>query len=105
GGAGGGYSAGTRASTVAQMSEPAFAWRNGRIASERAARKVRRFEANGKRLSGLSVGGTEHFALPRLAPSLREVNVYLGWFGKMTRAMQLSSGPMAAAFAIPGAKR
>ena len=34
----------------------------------------------------ISVGSSEHFALPRLAPRLREVNAYLGWFGPASRA-------------------
>ena len=29
----------------------------------------------------ISVGGAEHFGLPAAFPRLREVNVYLGWFG------------------------
>ena len=33
----------------------------------------------------VSVGSSEHFALPRVAPQLREVNVYLGWFGPLSR--------------------
>ena len=30
----------------------------------------------------MSVGGAEHFTLPAAYPRLREVNVYLGWFGR-----------------------
>jgi short subunit dehydrogenase-like uncharacterized protein len=37
------------------------------------------------------VGSSEHFALPRIAPQLREVNVYLGWFGPFARAVQAVS--------------
>jgi short subunit dehydrogenase-like uncharacterized protein len=105
GGAGGGFSAGTRAATITQMPDPAFAWRGGHIVQQRAGRKVRRFEVDGRKHSALSVGGTEHYTLPRLAPQLEDVNVYLGWFGRMTRALQVSGAAMSAAFAIPGAKR
>jgi short subunit dehydrogenase-like uncharacterized protein len=105
GGAGGGFSSGTRASSVDSIAETSFAWRDGRIATERIGRKVRRFEVNGRNRDALSVGGTEHFALPRLAPGLREVNVYLGWFGGMTRALQVSSAVSSAVFAIPGTRR
>ena len=40
---------------------------------------------------GVSVGSSEHFALPRVAPQLREVNAYLGWFGPLSRPMQVMS--------------
>ena len=46
--------------------------------------------------SGVSVGTSEHFALPRVAPRLREVNAYLGWFGPASRAMQVFSAGTAA---------
>ncbi|MDX6652511.1 MAG: hypothetical protein QOJ38_1292 [Solirubrobacterales bacterium] len=105
GGAGGGFSAGTRASTVATLGEPAFAWREGRIVSERGGRRVRSFEVAGRNRDALSVGGTEHFGLPRIEPRLREVNVYLGWFGKATRALQIGGAGMTATLALPGAKR
>ena len=39
----------------------------------------------------MSVGTSEHFGLPRFAPQLREVNAYLGWFGKLSRPMQAFS--------------
>ena len=47
-----------------------------------------RFEGAVRRVS---VGSSEHFALPRVAPQLREVNAYLGWFGPASRAMQVMS--------------
>ena len=47
---------------------------------------MRSFPVGSKQLAGVSVGGSEHFALPRLAPRLREVNAYLGWFGPASRA-------------------
>ena len=88
----GSMSGGTRASLAGVMSAPAFAFRDGRVQSERGARRVRSFRVGPKELSGVSVGTSEHFALPRLAPGLREVNSYLGWFGPATRAMQVLLG-------------
>jgi short subunit dehydrogenase-like uncharacterized protein len=105
GGAGGGMSAGTRASAVASISEPSFAWCGGRIVAERMGRKVRKFGIEGRELDALSVGGSEHFALPRLETNLLEVNVYLGWFGKATRSLQLATAGMSAVFAVPGVKQ
>jgi hypothetical protein len=47
--------------------------------------------SSGKKLTGASVGSSEHFALPRIHPTLREVDAYLGWFGPASRAMQVMS--------------
>jgi hypothetical protein len=54
---------------------------------------------------GVSVGGSEHFTLPRLAPGLREVNVYLGWFGPASRVVQALSLGTGLAARLPGAGR
>ncbi|HET8673921.1 MAG TPA: saccharopine dehydrogenase NADP-binding domain-containing protein, partial [Thermoleophilaceae bacterium] len=77
----GAMSGGTAASVAGVLMAQAFAHRDGRLVSERSARRVRTFESHGKDLSAVSVGGSEHLALPRLHPALREVDVYLGWFG------------------------
>jgi short subunit dehydrogenase-like uncharacterized protein len=84
-------SGGTMASTVSSVGAKGFAFRDGAIHTERAARKVRGFDVDGRKRDGVSVGSSEHFGLPRVAPQLREVNVYLGWFGPMARPMQLLS--------------
>ena len=77
-GSGGSMSGGTKASLVGAISEPAFGLRDGRVQTERGAKRVRSFTVGSKQLQGVSVGSSEHFALPRLAPRLREVNAYLG---------------------------
>jgi short subunit dehydrogenase-like uncharacterized protein len=84
-------SGGTRASTMAALGEPGFAFRDGRLQTERAAKRVRSFTVGSKRREGISVGSSEHFTLPRVAPQLREVNAYLGWFGPLSRGMQVFS--------------
>ena len=58
-----------------------------------------------KERAGVSVGTSEHFALPRVAPGLREVNAYLGWFGPASRAMQAFSAGAAVGMKVPGAAR
>ena len=99
----GAMSGGTQASLAGALLEPAFAWRGG-IRTERGGARARSFAVNGERRPGMSIGSSEHFALPRLHPALREVNVYLGWFGPATRPMQLISGANALATRIPGVK-
>ena len=87
----GDMSGGTRASAAGAVVSPSFAWRGGQLVTERGAKRVRTFAVEGKDRQGISVGSSEHFALPRLAPRLREVNTYLGWFGPASRPMQAMS--------------
>ena len=94
-------SGGTRASLAGSMLEPSFVWRGG-IRTERGAARVRSFRLEGGRRPALSAGFAEHFTLPRRHPQLREVNTYLGWFGRASRAMQALSAAGAGARHIPG---
>jgi short subunit dehydrogenase-like uncharacterized protein len=101
-GSGASMSGGTRASMVGAITAPAFAYRDGRVQTERGAKRVRSFRVGSKDLSGVSVGSSEHFTLPRVAPRLREVNAYLGWFGPASRAMQGVSACTSVAMKVPG---
>jgi short subunit dehydrogenase-like uncharacterized protein len=96
-------SGGTRASLMGVIADPSFAWRGGRLVTERGARKMREFDVRGKRLQAVTVGASENFTLPRIAPQLQEVNTYLGWFGPLSRPMQGFSLVSSAVFKIPGA--
>jgi short subunit dehydrogenase-like uncharacterized protein len=84
-------SGGTAASIAGVMMAPHFGYQDGRVVSERSAKRVRSFATRGKQLTGISIGCSEHLSLPRLYPSLREVDVYLGWFGPGSRVMQAMS--------------
>jgi short subunit dehydrogenase-like uncharacterized protein len=84
-------SGGTMASAVGALAGKSFGFRDGRLRSERGAKRVRGFDVDGSKREGVSVGTSEHFSLPRVAPQLREVNTYLGWFGPLARPMQLMS--------------
>lgn len=104
-GGSGDMSGGTRASLVEALTEPAFAFRDAAIVTERAARRTARFETSpGRWKTAVSVGTSEHFALPRLAPAVRDVEVYLGWFGPASKPLQAVSGVTAAALAVPGVR-
>jgi short subunit dehydrogenase-like uncharacterized protein len=82
-------SGGTATSVAGVLMAQAFGFHGGRVVTERSAKRVRAFDtAAGKHLTGMSIGCTEHLSLPRLYPSLRDVDVYLGWFGPASRAMQ-----------------
>jgi short subunit dehydrogenase-like uncharacterized protein len=86
-----GPSGGTQATMAASLGEPGFAFRDGRVHKERTAKRMRGFPVGSKSREAVSVGSSEHFTLPRIAPQLREVNAYLGWFGPFSRPMQAFS--------------
>jgi short subunit dehydrogenase-like uncharacterized protein len=98
-------SRGTRASLSGIALERGFAYRGGRVRTVRSAERVRSFAVRGKPRPAISVGGVEHFTLPDAYPRLREVNVYLGWFAGLSRAIQLGSHATAVLAAIPGMRR
>jgi len=97
-------SGGTRASMAGALLEPGFAWRNG-IRTERGGARVRTFDVDGRRRTALSAASSEHYALPRTHPRLREVNTYLGWFGRASRPLQALSVIGAGARRLPGLRR
>lgn len=101
----GSMSGGTRASAAGVTLDPGFAFRGGRLVAERGALRRRRFELRPGRLAeAVSAASSEHFALPRLSPQLRDVDVYLGWFGPASRAVQGLSAAMSALTRVPGAR-
>ncbi len=63
-----------------------------------------RSPCKGKDRPAISVGGAEHFTLPAAYPRLREVNVYLGWFGQLARATRVASRAGALVTRLPGAR-
>jgi len=101
---GGGFSSGTMASGAGLLLEPGFAWRDGRLRRERTARRLRTFPIGGRERPAVSYAGSEHYALPRVAPGLRRVEVYLGWFGRRSRAVQVLSAAGAPLAHLPGAR-
>jgi short subunit dehydrogenase-like uncharacterized protein len=98
-------SRGTFVSLVGMVTEPGFSWRDG-IRPEPSGSRMRTFPLGGRQCPALTIGSTEHYALPRLAgrPGLPEVDVYLGWFGPATSALQLSSRVIPVLLALPGAR-
>lgn len=102
---GGSASGGTRASAAGMMVEPSFAWRGHQLVTEPSGRRIRNFDVDGQHRPGLSIGGSEHIALPRQHPELAEVGVYLGWFGPATRVVQGASYALSTAARLPGVRR
>jgi short subunit dehydrogenase-like uncharacterized protein len=104
-GSGASASGGTAASMAGAIKDPSFGFRDGRVQTERGAKRVRSFQVGSKERAGISVGSSEHFTLPSVAPGLREVNVYLGWFGPASRAMQALSAGTSLAMKAPGVEK
>lgn len=96
-------SAGTRASALSMILEPMYGFRDGRIVRETG--RTRAFAFGTRRRHGIAMGASEHFALPRTHPRLREVNVYLGWLGGLTRAAGVFARATPVLRALPGSKR
>jgi short subunit dehydrogenase-like uncharacterized protein len=101
GGTGAQASGGTRASAIGMLAEPGYAFRDGRLVTERPARHVR--DVDGR--PAISIGATEQFTLPRLHPGLRDVGVWLGWFSPGTQPLlQALSAATALVTTLPGAR-
>jgi short subunit dehydrogenase-like uncharacterized protein len=98
-------SGGTRASSAAVMLAPGFGWHGGRLIDERPAAHTRTFElASGRHAKAVSVPTSEHFALPRVHPTLRDVDVFLGWFGPLSEPMHYLSAALGPILSLPGAR-
>jgi short subunit dehydrogenase-like uncharacterized protein len=101
----GGMSGGTRASLMGALVEPSFQFRDGSLVTERGAKKLHSFGVGGRQRQGISVGTSEAFSLPRVYPGLKDVEVYLGWFGRQSRAMQGFSLVGSGMTKIPGVRQ
>jgi short subunit dehydrogenase-like uncharacterized protein len=97
-------SGGTKASAAGVIVEPGFAWRGGRVVVERQAARVRSFRVRGSEKPAVSISASEHFALPRLHPGLRDVGVYVGTFGAAARPMQALSAVSSVLMRIPAGR-
>ena len=92
-------SGGSRATFTFMALQPSFAWLDGRLVDERGSKRVGVFEIDGRRRLGVSFGTSEAFSLPRIHPSLEDVEVYFGWFENASRLLQVGS------IAVAGATR
>lgn len=97
-----GLSTGTLASIATMSGLPSHAYRDGSLRTERAARRIGTYELPGRDRAGISVGGTEHLSLPRVHPTLRDVDVHLGWAGPWSRAVQVGAAALDGLLRVPG---
>ncbi|BDT90965.1 saccharopine dehydrogenase [Nocardia sputorum] len=84
-------SGGTRASMTGMLFEHGFALRGGRVVPERTGSRIRTYDVAGRARTGVSIPGSEHFALSRSASRLREADVFLGLPSAAARGLQVGS--------------
>ena len=97
-------SVGTRGSAGAAAFSPSHAWRAGAVQTVHAGDRVRAFQVDGRPRPGLAIGGAEHMVVPRLAPGIQEVGVYVG--GPRSRfAARLTSALLTGVAYIPSLAR
>jgi short subunit dehydrogenase-like uncharacterized protein len=96
------FSRGTLRSLAGIATERLYAWRDGALRTEPAGARMRTFDVAGRPRPGVSIGASEQFALPRIAPGLRTVDVYLGWFGRASGAVHAGSRLAPVLSRVPG---
>ena len=95
-------SGGAEASAAAAIIAPSFAFRQGRLITERTAARARRVrDTSGRPRWILSAGGTEHLTLPEQFPHLRDIEVGLGLYGAMSAVVPYVSATLNAGMRIP----
>jgi short subunit dehydrogenase-like uncharacterized protein len=100
-----GSSGGTQASVIGAFLQPSFAFRGGRLRTERTGARARKFDlGEADEQLAISVGGSEHLTLPALHPQLQEVDVLLGRPGGYVRYMPLISAAVAGATRLSPAR-
>jgi short subunit dehydrogenase-like uncharacterized protein len=93
-------SSGTRATMAALAASPGLTLRNGQLAEVDG--RVASFDVGGRRREGLAIGASEPFALPRLDYRVRDVDVFLGWFGSWTKAASIAGQASTVLARVPG---
>ena len=99
------FSRGTLHSLLGIALDPGYAFRDGTMRAEPTGARLRTFEVGGRSRPGVSIGASEQYALPRLAPQLETVDVYLGWFGPASGALRATSGMTSAVGRVRGARK
>lgn len=92
---------GTVESASGVLMAPGFAWRGGKLITERCGARMRSWQVAGRPAPSMTLGSSEAITLPQLYPGLSTVDVYQGGLGAAT--------PLAAQVSrlapIPGVRR
>lgn len=95
-------SSGTIGTMAGVMLAPSYALKEGEIIAQRTGAGVKTFRVGDSDRTGVTIGGTEQFALRTMDPLLRDVNVYVGWAGRWSRAASAAGAMTSNAMQVPG---
>lgn len=95
------FSQGTERSLRIAALHPGLEWSGGRLIPRYGGVRERSFDVDGITLPAVSLASSEHYALPREFSQLREINAYLGWFGKRSHAMSQGARVLALVRELP----
>ena len=95
-------SQGTAASLRYSILEPGKIWKSGALVESYGAAGVRAFTLGGRTRAGILLPSTESFSLPRVFPNVKDVNVYMGWFGNKSYALHRLAAINTALMKVPG---
>ncbi len=95
-------SSGTVGTMAGIMLAPSYTLKSGELLTQRAAAGVKSFRVGGADKDGVSIGGTEQFSLRAIDPLLRDMNVYVGWTGRWSRAASAAGAMTSNAMQLPG---
>jgi short subunit dehydrogenase-like uncharacterized protein len=95
-------SSGTVGTMAGIVLAPSYSLKSGQILTQRTAAGVRSFRVGDAVRDGVSIGGTEQFTLRAIDPVLRDVNVYVGWTGRWSRAASAAGVMTSNAMQVPG---
>jgi short subunit dehydrogenase-like uncharacterized protein len=93
-------SSGTRATMSTMVGTPGKSLRNGRLVD--IGSRVATFHVDGRERDALAVGASEPFTLPTLDDRVRDVDVFLGWFGSLSKAAALAGQVTSTIARVPG---
>ncbi|WP_354698016.1 hypothetical protein DSM112329_03677 [Paraconexibacter sp. AEG42_29] len=77
-------SGGTQASAAGVLTEPGFTFAGGRVVEERCGARIRRYDVQGQRRPGLTLGSSEVLTLPARFPHVVDIDVHQGGLGAVT---------------------
>jgi len=96
---------GTKESIINIMTVPGRFWRNGQLVKGFGGTRLRRFTVANKSRAAISVATSEGFFLPKSFPHLKDINVYLGWFGVASYLLQFMAIASSIFLRLPGSAR
>ena len=95
-------SSGTMGTMGQIMLDPSYVFRGGELHQVRTGSQVQTFQFDERERDAVSMGGTEQFTLPVLDPALQDVNVFVGWAGRWSKAASAAGALTSNALHLPG---